>query len=116
VVTVMVRVDEGAHGPLSGLTAERVQKGPRPALGEAGVDREHGVAADDEAGVVQPPASIELHVAKHTRADLFDDRRRQIVAAMRECGGHGLIFSETRAMWVTLRLSGGWDTQSQPKA
>src|ERR1700754_3222738 len=45
----------------------------------AGVDAGHAAPADEESGVVDPPASVRLHMAVHTVTDLYHARGRQVL-------------------------------------
>src|SRR5581483_10613058 len=67
-VTVVVGVDQRAHGAL-GDGLDGVQVGAGPALGGGGVDADHAVPADQEAGVVEVPAAVRLQVGVDVRAD-----------------------------------------------
>jgi hypothetical protein len=76
VVAVVVGVDQGAHR-LDGHVADRAQQRPRPALGGAGVDGHDALRADQEAGVVDPPAAVGLHVGEHVVGHLHGVRGRE---------------------------------------
>ena len=81
VVAVMMSVDQGADGPVGNL-ADGLQEGAGAALGEAGVHHRDRAVASDEAGIVQPPAAVQLDVGIHAGADLFHRGGRQLVGAV----------------------------------
>ena len=89
VIAVMVRVDERSQRERRDRP-DRVDERPGSPLGEAGVDHCHGVAADEEAAVVQAPGYVELDLGVHAVADFLDRRRRKIrmiVIVMRSAHG-----------------------------
>ena len=88
VVAVVVRVHERPHRQPAHRT-DRVPEGPRAPLREAGIDRHHAIAADDEAGVVQPPAPVRLDVGEDAPAHLFHARRGQLDVVGNVRSGHG---------------------------
>jgi hypothetical protein len=75
VVAVVMGVDQGAHR-LVGDRGDRVEIGPGAPLGGAGIHADHAPTADEEPGVVDPPAAIRLHISIDTVRDLLEPRVR----------------------------------------
>src|SRR5262249_2932628 len=73
VVAVVVGVQQGAHRPV-GDAGDPRQVVPGPLLGGAGVHAHHAPAADQEAGVVQPPRPVRLQVGVDAVTDLLQHR------------------------------------------
>ena len=78
-VAVVVGVHQRPQGQV-GHRPEGTDEGFRACLGEAGVNDSNCVFADEEAGIAQSPASVELDVGEDALADFLDSRCRDLVA------------------------------------
>ena len=75
VVAVMMRVDEGADGSRRDRRNRReVCLGPQRR--RTGIDAHHPARSDEEAGVVDPPRAVSLHIREDSVADLHGLAKR----------------------------------------
>jgi len=88
VVAVMMGVEQRADRGSAHGTNGLLQTDGAPLRG-GGVDRAHVILCDDEAGVVDPPAAVRLHVGEDPVGDLVAGRRREVrMVVVVRGGGH----------------------------
>ena len=71
VVAMMVGVDDRLNGSV-GHGCHRIEERPGAGLGRRRVDQNHTVGPDNEAGVVDEPGAVVLHIGIGIVGDLHD--------------------------------------------